>query len=392
MTVYQAAKRLGFSERYIKKLKVRYKKNGVSSMIHGNCGKQPKHTLDLTLQNRIIKIKKEEDFKDCNVQHFRELLSEIYNIKISYTPLYNLLLKNGIKSPRKHKKRKAHQRRERRATLGKLLQADATPHNFFYGDNRKYTLHGFIDDATGQITGLYMSEHECMHGYLEATKQTINNFGIPLNIYADGSSIFFPKNNELSIEEQLEGKTKKQSQYGTMLELLGTNLIHAHSSQAKGRIERLWNTLQDRLVTEFKIYNITTIDSANIYLKKFIKKYNKKFKVNPIDNYNSFMPLPKNVNLDYILSVKFIRTADVSNSISINGNTFKIDTKEILHKKKLEICVNKKIGVKVFYNNKWYNVIPLTNKKNSQNSNESVKTIIENFIYTNCLKNERISA
>ena len=238
-----------------------------------------------------------------------------------------------------------------------------------------------------------MCENECMHGYLEVTRQTFKNFGIPLALYADGSSIFFPKDDKLTLEEQLAGVTEPSTQYGRMMNFLGVDLIHAGSSQAKGRIERLWNTLHDRLRTEFRRHNITTIDEANKFLKKYILKYNKKFSIESKEEKSSFMELPKYVNLDYLLSVKYTRTVDVSNCISINGFTFLIETKEILHKKKIELCISKRIGLKVRFNNKWYQITPISNTyKKSLKSNDSVKAIIEQFVYSNCLKNERLSA
>ena len=108
---------------------------------------------------------------------------------------------------------------------------------------------------------------------------------------------------------------------------------------------------------------------------------------------SSFMKLPKYVNLDYLLSVKYTRTVDVSNCISISGTTFVIDTKEILHKKKIEVCISKRIGLKARFNNKWYKIIPISNSNNkSLKSNDSIEAIIQQFIYYNCLKNERLSA
>ena len=154
MTVKVAADRLNFSERYVKKLKARYKKFGASSMMHGNCGKQPKHTIDANIKSRIWEIWNLPEFEECNFTHFQEILEEDFEIKISYTPLYKLLKSKGAKSPRKHKKAKAHNRRLERASAGELLQVDGTPHQFFYGDSKEYCLHGFIDDATHQVTGL----------------------------------------------------------------------------------------------------------------------------------------------------------------------------------------------------------------------------------------------
>ena len=393
MTIKVAAQRLGFSERYVKKLKARYKEFGASSMLHGNCGKQPKHTIDPDIKSTIIEIWKQPEFEECNFEHFKEILEEEFDIKISYTPLYKLLRKNGFKSPRKHKKSKAHIRRKRKSSEGELLQADGTPHPFFYGDPTEYSLHGFIDDATGKVTGLYMCRYECMHGYLEVTRQTFKNFGMPLAIYADGSSIFFPKDKTLSIEGQLAGITRPSTQYGKMMDYLGIKLIHAGSSQAKGRIERLWNTLHDRLRTEFRLHNITTPEQANEFFKTFIPKFNKKFAVPAENSKSSFMEVPEFVNLDYVLSVKYTRTVDLGNSINLSGTTFSIDTKEILHKKKVEVCISKRIGMKVRFEDKWYKLIPIaTSDKKSLKSNDSIEGIIQRFVDFNCLKNERLSA
>ena len=232
-----------------------------------------------------------------------------------------------------------------------------------------------------------------MHGYLEVTRQTFKNFGVPLALYADGSSIFFPKDTKLTLEEQLAGIAEPTTHYGRMMDFLGVDLIHAGSSQAKGRVERLWNTLHDRLRTEFRLRNIKTIDEANEFLKTYIPKFNKKFSINPKEKKSSFMELPKFINLDYLLSVKYTRVVDVSNCVSLNGFMFVIDTKEILHKKKIEVCISKRIGVKARFNDKWYKVIPISNSnKKSLKSNDSVKAIIEQFVYFNCLKNERLSA
>ena len=393
MTIKQAANRLGFSERYVKKLKARYKKYGVSSMLHGNCGRQPKRTLDIALKQKILDIRKQPEFDTVNVMHFKDILEEKYKIIVSYSFLYNFLKKNNIKSPRKHRKIKVHHRRNRRSKIGELLQIDATPHEFFVGDNDKYTLHGLIDDASGQITGLYMCKNECMQGYFEVIRQTLKDFGVPENIYADGSSIFFTtKKDKLTLEEQLSGVEEPNTQFGKIMDELGIHLIHAGSSQAKGGIERLWNTLHDRLITEFKINNITNIEQANIFFKEYIKKYNKKFKVKPKDKKEAFIPLLKSVNLDILLTVKYKRTVDNGACFSLNNVSFKIENIDILPRTRIDVLISKKIGIKVLYKNKLYTVKPIYDKDNIPiEKTESIETIIAEFIYFNCLKNERIA-
>lgn len=393
MTVKQAAIRLGFSERYVKKLKARFKEYGASSMLHGNCGRQPKRTLDIALKQKILEIRKQPEFDTINVMHFRDILQEKYKINVSYSFLYNFLNKNNINSPRKHRKTKLHHRRNRRSKAGELLQIDATPHEFFAGDNNKYTLHGLIDDATGQITGLYMCKNECMQGYFEIIRQTLKNFGVPESIYADGSSIFFTTRKEkLTLEEQLSGIEQPNTQFGKIMDELGIHLIHAGSSQAKGRIERLWNTLHDRLITEFKINHISNMEQANIFLKEYIKKYNKQFKVKPKDNKKAFIPLLKSINLDILLTVKYKRTVDNGACFSLNNVCFKIENIDILPRTRIDVLISKKIGIKVLYKDKLYTVKPIYDKNNIPiEKQQSIENIMAEFIYFNCLKNERIA-
>ena len=140
-----------------------------------------------------------------------------------------------------------------------------------------YSIHGFIDDATGKVLGAYMCEHGCLLGYLETLRQMLKDYGIPKCLYPDKFSVFFPvKAQKLTIEEQLQGKTKPTTQFKRIIDILGIDMFPASTSQAKGRIERLWETFQDRLITEFKLNKIKTIDEANDFLKKYIKKYNKR--------------------------------------------------------------------------------------------------------------------
>jgi transposase len=391
MTVKQASIRLGYSERYVKKLKARLKNN--VSMLHGNCGRQPKHTLSVETKQDILRIRSLPEYSSANTLHFQELLEEHHSIKVSYYALYQLLKVNNIKSPRTHRKAKQHNRRKRRSQMGELLQVDATPHPFFEfaGDYEDYSLHGFIDDATGAVTGLYMCKNECMHGYLEVTIQTLEKFGIPEALYADGSSIFFSNNkDELTIEEELAGVEEANTQYGKMMDELGITLILAGSSQAKGRIERLWNTLHDRLITEFKINKITTMEQANEFLKKYISKYNKRFAVPAENPVSKFVPLPKWINLETLLTVKYTRQVDNAACFSYKCITFQIQNIQILPRVTVELLISKRIGMKVRYKDKLYSVIPILDKNNIAIDNtDSINNIVNEFIYFNCLKDER---
>ena len=387
LSIRVAAQKLHLSERRIKQLKKIYLDNN-TLFEHGNKNKRPVNAIDNDIVSKILKIRKLDGYCNSNFSHFTELLEEYKNIHVSYSTVYRILKKNNYISPRKHKSKKIHRRRKPKDTFGKMLQTDATPYNFFKNDVNSYSLHGFIDDCTGNIIALHLCENECLQGYFEITRQTLLKYGIPESIYADGTNIFFNSNKEITLEEQLNGKTNK-TQFGAIADYLGIELIHAQTPQAKGKIERLWNTLHDRLSVEFEINNITTIEAANNFLPQFIKRYNKKFALNYTNFNSSFVPFSKkDINLDILLISKYDRVCDLSNTISLNSQKFIVDTKEILHKKKVKILINKKIGMKVLYKNKLYNLIHIEYKNIDyiKNTSSSVDKIIQDFIYINCLK------
>lgn len=360
-TVKQVADALGLSERRVKQIKKEVKENGVKSIQHGNRGRKPKNTISDETRKRILELRSSYEYEISNFKHFQELLKERENIDISYSALYNILRNAGIKSPKKHHKTKLHHRRKRKECEGMMLQADGTPFDWF-GSGEKYSLHGFIDDATGKVTGLYMCKNECLLGYLEVLRQTLENYGIPISLYPDKYSVFFPPkkvNDHITIEEQLNGREKGITQFGRIVEDLGITMFAASSPQAKGRIERLWETLQSRLVTEFRINKITSIEQANKFLITYIVKYNSQFAIKPQNKQNMFLKLPKRYNLDELLCVRFERTIDNAGVFSINNSKFQIMDKSLPPKTKIQVYLSEKIGMRVKSNNKVYDVQPL---------------------------------
>ena len=360
-TVKQVANALGLSERRVKQIKKEVKENGVKSIQHGNRGRKPKNTISNETKKKILELRSSYQYELSNFKHFQEILKERENIDISYSALYNILHNAGIKSPKKHRKSKLHHRRKRKESEGMMLQADGTPFDWF-GNGEKYSLHGFVDDATGNITGLYMCKNECLLGYLEVLRQTLENYGIPISLYPDKYSVFFPPkkvDDHVTIEEQLNGREKGITQFGRIVEELGITMFPANSPQAKGRIERLWETLQSRLVTEFRINNITTMEQANTFLSNYINIYNSKFAIEPLNKNNVFLKLPKKYNLDELLCVKFERTIDNAGVFSVNNSKFQILDRSLPPKTKITVYLSKKVGMLAKINNKTYDVQPL---------------------------------
>lgn len=285
--IKEACKLLKLSERQIYRKKKDYLINGISSVIHKNKGKPSYKAYPIELKNKIIDLYKNE-YSDWNFHHFNDTLEDFYNIKVSDSFIYNILTNAGIKSPRHLKKckKKVHPPRNRRENAGELIQVDASKHQWFKGNKAYFNLHGAIDDATGKVTGAFFQKQETMYGYQIILKQTIENYGIPECLYSDYRTVFQSTKKGLSIEEELEGKKIKATRYATMLESLGIDIISTVNPMAKGRIERLWKTFQDRLYNELNKNNVKNIDEANIFLIDFLKRYNSRFslKINPKKN------------------------------------------------------------------------------------------------------------
>ena len=357
-TAKEVGRILKRSERQVRRLIASVRKDGPDGIKHKNKFNKNHQKYSPELRRQIIDLKQTYNYETCNFTQFWEFLEERENIKISYSSLYKYLREADISSKDNHKARKTHRSRERRLYLGDLIQADGTPHDWF-GIGIKYSLHGLIDDATGMIVGLYMCEHECLAGYLEATRQMLENYGIPKQLYPDKHSIFFSsKNQRLTIEEELAGKNKPTTQFGAIMDALGVEMFPASTPQAKGRIERLWETLQDRLIAEFRINNIKTVSEANKFLQNiFIDKYNKRFAVEPKSNENHFIAVPEYLNLDLLLAAKITRVIDNAGRFQIKNQVFQILEKNILPKSKIEIYLSPKIGMKIMCKGKEYHAI-----------------------------------
>ena len=376
LTNDEAAQALNLSKRQIIRLKKGVKEVGPSFLIHKNTGRKPSHAIDNELKQKIIELKNSEKYKDTNFLHFKDILEDHEGIKISYSALYSILSSAGIKSPRKHRKRKPHHRRKRKPQEGLLIQMDASPFDWL-GTGEKLSLHGAIDDATGKVVGLYLCKNECLHGYFEITRQMLLNHGIPASIYTDKHSIFLSTNaSKLSIEDQLQGKVVKETQFGRAMNELGISLTYANSPQAKGRIERLWNTLQGRLPIEFKLANIKNIDDANEFLASYISIFNEKFAVEPEEPESAFRPVPNNIAIENILCVKETRKLDNGYVFSFYNKHYQVllDDCSIPVKSKVTVLVSPSFGVKVQYKDKIYDVISFVKPKRNKKDKDSTLT------------------
>ena len=356
-TQKEAAIALKISDRQVRNLVKRFKEEGAEGLKHKNKLHKPSHALQQNIIDKIVKLKLSDNYIDTNFAHFRDLLNEREGLTISYSALYNILKPHNINSKKSHRDKKIHRRRKRKECEGLLVQTDGTPYDWF-GIGKMYSLHGYIDDATSKILGLYMCENECLLGYLEITRQMLENYGSPVAIYSDKFSVFFPaKSQKLTVEDELNGKKKPTTQFKRIMDSLGVELIAASTSQAKGRIERLWETLQDRLTIEFKLNNITTIEDANSFLPSYIEKYNAQFAIEPSNKKSKFIPIPAYIDLDLLLAGKWARVLDSSGTFTIQNHKFQVADKNILPGAKVDVYISHKIGIIVLYNKKRYEVI-----------------------------------
>ena len=361
LTVTAAAAALGISERQVTRLRNGVKEEGAAFLIHKNKGRSPARSVTEEEKQKIVALYRGERYEGANFQHFSELLAEHEGISLSRPTVHRTLKAAGIESPKKRRRFKPHKSRKRKAQEGLMIQLDATPYKWF-GGNAMFALHGGIDDSTGNITGLYMTKNECLHGYYEVMRQTIERDGVPVSVYADLHTIFrSPNAGKVTVEEQLEGKTVNDTQFGRAMKELGITLIGARSPQAKGRIERLWDTLQGRLAIEFRICGIKDVHEANAFLAGYLPKFNEQFGVAPELSEKAYVPNAQ--NLDIVLSVKETRVADNGGVFSFNGKQWKIVGGDFASKTKVEVVASARRGLLALYKGRALDVLPYIKPK-----------------------------
>ncbi len=319
----QAAEVMGISLRHARRLMAAYRKEGAAALAHGNRGRKPKHALSDQLKRKVLELAK-STYDGCNHQHFTELLEERVGIKLSRSSVRRILLGGGLRSPRKRRAPKHRSRRERYPQEGMLLQIDGSPHDWLEGRGPWLSLVGAIDDATGKVPYALFQEQEDAQGYFLLLQHIVQNEGIPAALYHDRHSIFeLPPDKLPSIEEQLEGK-RPLTQFGRLMEELDITSIAALSPQAKGRVERLWGTFQDRLVSELRLAKASTIDEANLVLWDFLPRYSQKFAVPAAEPGSAYRPVGEGFVADEIFCFKHQRTVGADNVVRFEGRRLQI--------------------------------------------------------------------
>ena len=319
----EAAELLGLSLRQVRRILAAYRKEGAAALAHGNRGRRPHNALDTRRKEQVTALAR-STYAGCNNQHFTELLAERENISLSRSAVRRILLKAGIRSPRKRRPPKHRSRRERYTQEGMLLQTDGSHHDWLEGRGPYLTLVGAIDDATGKPPYALFREQEDAQGYFLLLRQIVAEHGIPMALYHDGHGIFERSKREPeSLEEQLEGK-REPTQFGRLMEELGIISIPSRSPQARGRIERLWGTFQDRLVSELRIAGASTLEQANQVLWDFLPRYSQRFAVPAKEPGSAYRQPGEGFNPDEVFCFKYRRTVGLDNVVRFGEHRLQI--------------------------------------------------------------------
>ena len=319
----QAAEVLGLSLRQVWRLKAGYKEKGAAALAHGNRGRPSPGRIEEAVRSRVAELAR-GPYAGCNDQHLAELLALREGIRLSRKSVERIRQEAGLKPPRQRRPPRHRSHRDRMPQEGMMLQVDGSRHHWFGPGQPACTLLAAIDDATGKVVAAVFREQEDAQGYLLLLKQVLLTRGIPLDLYHDRHSIFQDNSKRpWTLEEELQGR-QEPTQFGRALEEFGITAIAAHSPQAKGRVERLWGTLQDRLVHELRLADITDIKAGNRFLPQYLGRHNARFAVQAEEPGIAYRTLTPSLDLDRILSFRYQRVVAMDNTVRLEGRLIQV--------------------------------------------------------------------
>lgn len=324
----EAAEVLGLSfpsgslwERQVRRLIAAYRKEGAAGLAHGNRGRLSARRIPEAIRKEILELARSR-YQDYNDTHFAEKLEELHDIKVSRSTVRRLRRSIGQGSPRKRRAPRHRSRRPRYPQAGMLLQLDGSPHAWLEERGPKLALIAAIDDATSEVPYALFREEEDATGYFKLFQEIALSRGLPQAVYADRHTIFqSPK--KATLEQQLAGD-RPRSQFERLMDELAVELIPALSPQAKGRVERLFGTLQDRLVKELREANASTKEQANQVLRAYLPQFNARFSVPSEQTDSAYRPWPEDLQRERVFCFKHRRTVNNDNTISFNGKKLQI--------------------------------------------------------------------
>jgi transposase len=316
----RAAELLDLTPRQVKRLKARYRQGSAAALAHANRGRPSHRRWPERTRQAVLRLARSK-YAGFNDHHLHDKLVEQEGFALSRESLRRLLRAAGIGSPRQRRPPAHRQRRLRAAREGELVQLDGSPHDWLQGRGPLLTALGMQDDATGKILVAQFFPAETTEGYFRLLQRLLRRFGAPTAFYGDRSGIFVRHDDHWTVEEELAGK-RQPTQFGRALEQLGITFIAAQSPQAKGRVERLWGVLQDRLCSELRLAQASDIHSANAVLHKFTVDYNRRFAHSPSHATKAWRPAPG--DLQRICAFVHERTVSHDNVVQWDGRRFQI--------------------------------------------------------------------
>ena len=330
ITLKETDKQMGVSYRQAKRLKKKLISEGAEGLIHGNRGRPSPRALSHELAETILDLSLTK-YTNFNDTHFTEKLGEEEGITVSRDTVRRLRRTNGIKPKRRRRAKRHFKRRTRSPQEGMMVLWDGSPHRWFGKDTSPCCLMAAIDDATGRLLDAFFLPYECSFGYLKLLEHVVNQYGIPASIYQDRHSTLKRNDDNWTLEEQLRGE-QDSTQVGGALKSLGITPIFALTPQAKGRVERLFGVLQDRLIAEMGLRNITETAVANSFLTKhFIADYNRRFAIDPEVSQPAWRKVSRNVDIERIISFRYQAVVGNDNTVRLGGIV--IDIPEGPHKR-----------------------------------------------------------
>ncbi len=363
LKVKEAGEILGLSERQVYRIKARVEKEGAGGVIHKSKGKRAPLWLTEKIRDKIDHLYKSK-YRGFNLTHMTEFLNGEERIRVSRESVRQILLERGsYTKQRRHPKHR--QWREPSSREGQMVQFDTSDHDWLEGRGPRLYLIKGVDDATSKVAGAKFVLTDGVKQNMEVFWDMVRRRGIPLSVYVDRGSNFKTTRYQ-SMEYQLKGEYTV-TQFARALEELGVKMIYANSPQAKGRIERKFGVFQDRLCSEFRLHNISTLEDANRYLwEKFIPQHNRMFSRTAKEPGSAYRPLPEGLSLKDIFCLKEERTVAGDNTISYQGKAFQILPNEYrLSYCKAKVEVHEYLGdsISIFYQGKKLKHKPISKQK-----------------------------
>lgn len=333
VTRVKASEILGITDRQVRNIIQRVKAEGDKGIVHRNRGRASPHRMASEQEDLIAEVV-ERRYVDFGPTLAAEKLKECEGIRVSKEKLREIMLERGLWQ-RKRKRRKIYRWRQRKEYFGEMVQMDGSHHAWLEGRGPRLVLMGYVDDATGRFYGRFY-DHEGLFPAMDSLQRYIRHSGCPVSLYLDKHSTY-KTTRQPDLDELLRGE-EAQTQFERAAKELGIEIIHANSPQAKGRIERAFRTLQDRLVKELRLGGVCTQEQANELLEKFIPQYNTRFSKMALKEGNLHRRLPKGVKFSDIFCIKAKRTITNDYTLRWRGRRFLIDDPSLARRRgKVEV-------------------------------------------------------